>query len=57
MLQEIAAVVQPEMVAERHYFMELLNTPQVIGALRAVFIAAVLGALFFYKKMKQENED
>ncbi len=50
-------IVSPEMVAERHYFLEVIQSPCYIWAIRIVLIAALIAALIIYKKMKGKNEE
>lgn len=50
------AVISPDMVAERHYFLEWFNTPAGLWTIRGIFVVAGIVALVLYKKMKKDGE-
>lgn len=54
-IKAVLAVVSPDMVQERHYFLEMLQAPTCIWAIRVICIAALVGALVIYWKMKGKN--
>lgn len=49
-------VISPQQVPARHYFLESLQNPVVLGTIRILGIGAAIGALAVYKKMKGKNE-
>ena len=49
------AVISSDEVPARHYFLEMLNTPECIWGIRALGVAAVLLVFFLYRKLKEKN--
>lgn len=48
-------IVSPELVAERHYFLELLQSPYYIWGIRLLLVLSLIVALVIYKRMKGKN--
>lgn len=47
--------IPSELVPVRHYFLELLNTPECIWSIRVLGVAAAALALLLYRKLKEKN--
>lgn len=49
------ALISPDMVAERHYFLEWFNTPAGLWTMRGICVMAGVVVLVVYKKMKKKD--
>lgn len=54
-MQGVLFVIGEDMVAERHYFLEELQTPLALWGIRGICVLAALIALVVYIKMRQRN--
>lgn len=57
MTQKIMAVISPDMVPARHYFLQELAGVEIIWIIRAVCILAALAALIVYAVCRRRRED
>ena len=55
MLLNTIAMIAPELVAEKHYFLEEFTTPYVLWGIRGTFIVGGITALIIYFKMKNKR--
>lgn len=51
------AMVSPDMVPKRHYFMEMMQAPEVIWGIRiaCIVIAVMVFAIYRYMKRKSKR--
>ncbi len=50
-----AAVIPPDMVPRRHYFLEMLQSPEIIWGIRICCIAAAVAACMIYRNRKRKS--
>lgn len=50
-------VISPETVPARHYFLEFLQSPFCIWAIRILLVAVFIAVMVVYIKMKGKNEE
>lgn len=55
MVQNILTIINADMVTERHYFLETLNTPQLMWGIRGICVLMGITALVIYFKMKRRD--
>ena len=55
MIENILTIINADMVAERHYFLEVRKTPQIMWGIRVVCALMGVTALLVYIKMKHRN--
>lgn len=55
MIQNILTIINADMVAERHYFLEVLKTPQLMWGIRGICALMGITALVIYFKMKRRD--
>lgn len=48
-------VISPDMVAERHYFLEWLQTPVCMWLVRIIAVIAGIAVLVVYKKTREKD--
>ena len=57
MLYVALTIIGENMVTERHYFLEALQTPLVLWVIRGCCVFAAMVAFTVYLKMKHRNGD
>lgn len=55
MILSLGLIITSDMVAERHYFLEILHEPLFLWGLRGICIITALIAVLVYVKMRKED--
>ncbi|WP_156913299.1 hypothetical protein [Acetobacterium malicum] len=55
MIISLGLIITSDMVAERHYFFEILHEPLILWGLRGICIITALSVFLIYVKMRKED--